>query len=189
MKKTGIFLMAMFVSLSVFPQRSGKVSLQWGSKKEQLKANEVKLNLATTIFVSYPEFSYERVLDNDISVGASAGIGLNSDDYSVKFALTPYFRWFFGGSYKSAQKAGTGFFIEANGSVFAREYEGYDYYDHLQNYTVSTDSEVGAGFGLAFGWKYLSENNWVGELYLGAGRGFVNDDTYPRFGISIGKRF
>src|SRR5690554_6615358 len=148
--KRSIFLAAMLISLSVYSQRPGKVTLEWGQKKEQVKANEVKLNLATTIFGLYPEVSYERILDNDISVGASAGIGLG-DDYFVNFALMPYFRWFFGGSHTSLQKYGAGFYLEANGALFSRQYDMYDFS------SSSTSSETGAGLGLAIGWKYLTQ--------------------------------
>ena len=48
---------------------------------------------------------------------------------------------------------------------------------------------MGAGLGLAIGWKYISQNNWVGEVYTGLGRDFVNDGAYQRLGITIGKRF
>src|SRR5690606_18532293 len=113
--KRCIFLAAMLISLSIYSQRPGKVTLEWGSKKEQIKVNEVKLNLATAIFGLYPEISYERILDSDISVGASAGIRLG-DDYLLNFALMPYFRWFFGGSHASLQKQGAGFYLEANGA-------------------------------------------------------------------------
>src|SRR5690554_442310 len=116
--KRSIFLAAMLISLSVYSQRPGKVTLEWGQKKEQMKANEVKLNLATSIFGLYPEVSYERILDSDISVGASVGVGLN-DDYILDFALIPYFRWFFGGSHASMQKYGAGLYLEANGALFS----------------------------------------------------------------------
>ena len=185
MKKSIILFLVVLFSLSVYPQQPGKVTLEWGSGKEQVKLNEVKLNLATTIFGSYPEVSYERVLDSDMSVGVSAGVGL-ADEYSLNFALIPYFRWFFGGSHEALQKYGAGFYLEANGAFFSREYQDFDIYD---NYSSTTTSEIGTGLGLAIGWKYLTKNNWVGDFYLGAGRDFTNDGAYPRFGISIGKRF
>lgn len=180
--KRSIFLAAMLISLSVYSQRPGKVTLEWGQKKEQMKANEVKLNLATSIFGLYPEVSYERILDSDISVGASVGVGLN-DDYILDFALIPYFRWFFGGSHASMQKYGAGLYLEANGALFSGD-ENSTY-----GYPESSGSQTGAGLGIAVGWKYLTKNNWVGDFYLGAGRDFVNDGAYPRMGISIGKRF
>ncbi len=54
---------------------------------------------------------------------------------------------------------------------------------------TKTETNMGAGLGIAIGWKYLSRNNWIGEIYLGGGRDFINDGGYPRLGISIGKRF
>ena len=127
------------------------------------KRNELKLNLPTTIFGSYPEISYERILNSDISVGASFGVGLDKDYYNFNFAFTPYFRWFFGGSKTSMQKVAAGFFIEANGSLFSRNNEvWHDYsYGVGNNYTYAysykDESEFGAGFGLAIGWKYLTK--------------------------------
>ena len=61
MKKSIILFLVVLFSLSVYPQQPGKVTLEWGSGKEQVKLNEVKLNLATTIFGSYPEVSYEHI--------------------------------------------------------------------------------------------------------------------------------
>lgn len=184
--KRCVFLAAMLISLSVYSQRPGKGTFEWGSKKEQMKANEVKLNLATTIFGSYPEISYERILDSDMSVGASVGVGLGEDYLSnFNLALMPYFRWFFGGSHAALQKYGAGFYLEANGAVYSQDYDAYEGgYD-----SVISNSGTGAGLGLAVGWKYLTKNNWVGDFYFGAGRDFVNDGAYPRMGISIGKRF
>jgi hypothetical protein len=57
------------------------------------------------------------------------------------------------------------------------------------SFTAVYDNVTGAGVGLALGWKYLSGNNWVGEIYAGGGRDFVNGGGYPRLGITIGKRF
>lgn len=138
-----------------------------------LKRNELKLNIPTTIFGSFPEISYERVLNSDISAGVALGVGTSSyNDYDLGFAFTPHFRWFFGGNCTSMQKFSTGFFIEVNGSLFTKESGG------------------GAGMGMAFGWKYLSKNNWVCDVVLGGGRDFTNNfGGYQRFGISIGKRF
>ncbi|OJU44257.1 MAG: hypothetical protein BGN96_01715 [Bacteroidales bacterium 45-6] len=154
--------------------------------------NELKLNLPMTIFASYPEISYERLLNSDISVGASLGLRVSDgQEYPLKFSLMPHFRWFFGGSYSSLQKVAAGFFIELNSGLFTRDDLGGSYYDQSSGYTeYRKDTKFGAGFGLAVGWKYVSTNNWIGEIYLGGGRDFANsDEGYSRFGISIGKRF
>lgn len=187
MKKLSVILVVLIVSTSLFAQQKRTKSFMgWHLAKDNpisIKQNEVKLNLPTTIFGLYPEISYERVLHEDFSIGASVGIGL-SDDYPLDFAITPYVRWFFGGNSNNLQKYGAGFFIEANGSVFSHNESEYDY-----EFNHDSSKDVGAGLGLAFGWKYISKNNWVGEVFGGAGRDFVNDYAYPRMGITIGKRF
>ena len=190
MKKLALVLLLTTVGLSAFSQRTHRV-LGWKISRD-IPANEVKLNLGTSIFALYPEISYERILDSDMSVGVAAGIGLgDANDYPLNFSITPYFRWFFGGNSKSLDKFGAGFFIEANGGLFSTEVtslevsSGTNYY----NATSSTGNELGAGLGLGLGWKYLSKNNWVGEIMLRGGREFVNEGAYPRMGISIGKRF
>ena len=162
MKKVTALFLAFLMSSALFAQNE--------TSKPAAKCNELKINLPLTIFGSFPEISYERVLSSDISIGAAVGKRL-ADDYDLNFAITPYFRWFFGGNNASMQKVAAGFFIEANGALF-------------------TKSEVGAGLGLAIGWKLITKNNWAGEIFLGGGRDFINSDNgYPRVGISIGKRF
>jgi hypothetical protein len=179
MKKSTIILFALFISISTFAQQN-------------FKKNELKLNMGTSVFVLYPEISYERILNTDISVGASLGAG-TSAEFHQDFNFTPYFRWFFGGNKDTMNKAGAGFFIEANSSVFYRsdeQWSGYYTNDDDWEITYSFERYFAAGIGLGVGWKYVTKNNWVGELMVGAGRGFSNkNDSYPRIGVSIGRRF
>ena len=179
MKHLFTLAIALLVSSTAFSQKTHHV-LGWKISRD-IPQNEVKVNLGTTIFGLYPEVSYERIISEDFSLGITAGVGLNEDDYPLNFAIMPYTRWFFGGNSKNLQKYGAGFFIEANAAILEH---GEDYDD-----AGNLSSEFGAGLGLALGWKYLTKNNWVGEFYLGGGRDFVNDGAYPRMGISIGKRF
>jgi hypothetical protein len=159
-----VTLIALLISASAFSQQN-------------FPKNEVKLNLTNTVFLLYPEISYERILDYDISVGASLGFG-GEEYYAQSFNFTPYFRWFFGGNRETMNKAGAGFFIEANSSLYSYKTYG-DWAD---------DNELNAGIGLGIGWKYLSRNCWVGEFMFGAGRG-TDNTAYPRIGLSIGRRF
>lgn len=193
MKKSIILLAALIISFSAFSQKRTRSFMGWHLAKDApTKLNELKLNLPMTIFGSSPEFSYERILNSDISVGASVLGSFDTERNPYQFMFTPYFRWFFGGNSSNLQKYGAGFFIEANGSIYSRVMESYSHpggseYDQNKSLT-------GAGLGLTLGWKYLSKNNWVGEIYAGGGRNFINSDypdaeIYPRFGISIGKRF
>ncbi|RNC66948.1 hypothetical protein [Proteiniphilum sp. X52] len=177
MKHLFTLAIALLVSFTAFSQKTHRV-MGWKVSRD-LPRNEIKLNLPTTIFSSFPEISYERILSADFSLGGSLGAALDQGRYPVDFAVIPYVRWFFGGNAKNLQKYGAGFFIEANGAIVSTNERFYD-----------MRSEVLAGFGLAIGWKYLSQNNWVGELYVGGVRYSDTDYVgYPRLGISIGKRF
>jgi len=177
MKKQAILVITLLISFTAFSQKTYR-AMGWKISKD-IPRNEVKLNLPTTIFYSFSEITYERVLSADFSVGGSLGVALEPDKYLVDFAVIPYIRWFFGGNAKNLQKYGAGFFIEANGAIVSTNESRYD-----------MRSEWLPGLGLAIGWKYLSHNNWVGELYLGAGCYSESDYVgYPRLGISIGKRF
>ncbi len=184
MKKTFIFIAAFLISVSAFSQQRTRSFMGWHlAKDEPVKLNEVKLNLGTTIFALYPEFTYERIIKEDFGLGASAGIGLDSEDYGMYFSFMPHARWYFGGNSTYLQKYGAGFYLELNGALLSRTVYG------SSSSSVVSETGLGAGVGIAFGWKYLSKNNWVGEFMLGVGRDFVNDDVYPRGGITIGKRF
>lgn len=184
MKKQAILAIVLLISLSTFSQKTHRV-MGWKISKD-IPKNELKLNLGTSIFGLFPEISYERILNSDISAGVSTGVGLDSDSYPYNFSIMPYFRWFFGGSSENLQKYGAGFFIEVNGAIVSNPDNSY--YDHSTE-TMRTKNELGAGLGLAIGWKYLSSNNWVGEVYFGSGREFTHDSAYGRVGITIGKRF
>ena len=185
MKKQLLLVAALMVALTAFSQKTHRVA-GWKITRD-VPQNEFKLNLGTTIFGSFPELSYERILNTDISVGASLGVALDTDIYPTHVLFTPYFRWFFGGNSENLQKYGAGFFIEANGGLFTRSDDELFYENGVHG--TREETATGAGLGLALGWKYLTRNNWVGEFYFGAGRDFVNDGAYPRMGLTIGRRF
>lgn len=151
------------------------------------KLNEVKLNMGTTIILLHPEITYERILSEDFSVGTALGFTAGSmrEEYPIKLILLPYARWFFGGSALNQQKYAAGFFVEVNLAILNGEFEELDILNENQN----PSDQTGFGVGIAGGWKYLSSNNWVGEIYMGLGREFIHDSGYPRLGLSIGKRF
>ncbi|MGV8964507.1 MAG: DUF3575 domain-containing protein [Candidatus Saccharimonadaceae bacterium] len=153
--------------------------------------HELKLNLGSSVFLAFPEVSYEYILSEDMSVGAAVGFGFDTQDSDAySFRATPFLRWFFSRS----QQPATGFFLEANSAVGSQD--SYVYKSTSGNTSDwENKSTFTAGLGLAIGWKYLSKNNWTGELFGGLGRNFVydknNEDVslYPRIGVSIGKRF
>lgn len=160
MKTFTTTFLVLFMSVSLFAQE---------------RNNELRLNVGTTILGLYPEFTFERIVSEDIGVGLSLGFGAG-DEFPINFNFTPFVRWYFVTSHATNRcVCGTGFFIEGNAAVFSPRW--------------GTDN-LDAGFGLGVGWKHLSTNNWTGEVLLGVGRGFTQDYSfYPRIGVSIGRRF
>ena len=165
MKKIALFLFALLISVSVFSQQN-------------VPRNEISLNLFNTAILQYPEISFERILNHDMSVGASIGAG-GHGDYFQSFNLTPFARWFFGGNRGDADRLARGFFIEANCSFFR----------YKNRWTYEDGHTSAFGIGLGIGWKYLTRGNWTGEVLFGGGRDMINDGGYLRLGISIGRRF
>ena len=187
-----ILVLSVFILASLF-------CLQAQEDLELTHRHELKLNLGSSVFVAFPELSYEYLLSEDMTVGAAVGFGFDteeSDGYSFK--ATPFLRWFFGDwtwfRRREMHHPATGFFLEANGAVGSLDIYSYNYIDYNNVYTKEK-SMVTGGMGFAFGWKYLSKNNWTAELLTGAGRNFNYDKDYfdskiyLRMGISIGKRF
>lgn len=149
--------------------------------------NEIKLNLLYTV-LGLPEINYERIIANDMSVGGAVLFGLG-DDSNFNFGVIPNFRVYFGG------KKASGFFIEANAAILSiKEYNYMVNFDSMgfPTWLKSTEKKsTNFGLGAAAGGKFLTKSGFVGEAYFGLGRIFGNDyeELYPRFGITIGKRF
>ncbi|MEE9407626.1 MAG: DUF3575 domain-containing protein [Polaribacter sp.] len=153
-------------------------------EKVSLKQNEFKLNIASTID-KYPEFSYERLLNDETSIGLSVGFSIENttkdQTTNYNFSIVPYYRFFFG------KKPAAGFFIEANTPLFSQKYIDGSFFNN------QSEGGLGFGLGLSIGGKFLTKSGWIGEIYTGVARSFINTDKvrqlYPRAGITIGKRF
>ncbi|QPH39904.1 hypothetical protein [Pedobacter endophyticus] len=148
--------------------------------------NELKINLLTSV-LALPEISYERILEDNMSVGISlaAGIG-NEDDFSeYRFLAIPHYRLYFG------KKRAAGFFIEGNAAVGSVREDHWAYYQNGFNVAYSSNV-VNFGLGAAVGAKFLTRNGFLGEVFGGVGRFLSGNRTveaYPRVGITLGKRF
>lgn len=191
MKKTLILALVLLSAGSIFGQRYNQNHnqvynrdvIRQSAPLMQLGNNEFRFNLAYAI-AGLPEISYERFIADNMGIGLSAAFSLEkAEDMSLRSILIPYYRLYFG------QKKASGFFIEGNmGFVNIRNSYVYDggwgssYLGDLNSYV---------GFGAAIGFKLLTRNGFVGEVYLGGGRNVGNSDDggYPRIGITIGKRF
>lgn len=182
------FAILFLVSFAGFAQKDND-SISYAGKQE------IKFNLAMAV-AGIPELTYEYFLEDNSSVGLSLGVGLDQpEDLALRFLATPYYRIFFG------KKQNAGFFIEANAALayYHDQYSYYSYYydndsgEYLGTKIVVTDEKTtNFGLGAAIGFKLLTRNNYVGEIFAGAGRLFGDSDgyeIYPRLGISLGKRF
>lgn len=163
--KNMILISALLISVAMYSQED-KLGISG--------KNEIKVNGLNTI-LGFPEISYERILNDESGMGFS--IGFSADDsIDYKFGVTPYYRFYFG------KKRAAGMFLESNLSIFSAESDNNE-----------SENLIGGGFGIGIGGKFLTNNGWIGELIVGAGRNFMNEEglggAYPRVGISLGKRF
>lgn len=148
------------------------------SKRSEIKVNGLYLILGAI------ELDYEYILNEESSVGVSATY-IFEEFSDWKWGITPYYRLFFG------KQAALGFFVEGNATLLG--YEDYDYiYDQVTMTGMSIEeNKITSGFGLAVGGKFKTSRDVVVEVYGGIGRvlGDGSYESYPRFGINIGKRF
>lgn len=163
-----------------------------------LQPNEVKVNLVNSIFLKTPSISYERILKPDLGVGGNLGFNLgNASETSwiPKFLSMAFVHWYFGGSTRSQQKAGAGFFIGVNTALNAVHYLKDDSPTSTSKMVLKDKTGAAWGLGLDLGWKYITHSGWAGELGWSAGRYLVKpseglgSEVYGTFFISIGKRF
>ncbi len=196
MKKLIVLNLLLALSLMGYAQNTEplKTTIQKDAEKiGQGGSNELKFNLLNAV-IGMPEISYERLLADNMGIGASVFAALDND-VQYKFAFTPYYRIYFG------SKKASGFFIEGSGNIttIRDDYTNYDFlaYTSVPPGYFSVDRETNEthfGLGAAVGAKFLTRNGFLGEIYAGANRllsqksSYVGD-AYPRIGITIGKRF
>ena len=152
-------------------------------EKDKIKQHELSLNMPYFLGGLF-EANYSHILNDESSIGISGGFSFDSA-IEYQFFLIPNYRIFFG------EKIADGYFIETNVAFFSRDEQVDAFFG-----TVNANNnlkKIGFGVGFAFGRKFLSKKGFIGEVFLGMGRNFINTEeigtVYPRFGISIGKRF
>jgi hypothetical protein len=154
-------------------------------KDKRYGLNEVKFNIGSSIFELF-EFSYERILNNDMGVGLSANF-LTEEGVNYRGAILPHFRF-----YPSEKQVASGFFLEANTGVIFSENDNTIFIDNNGVATYGDESYVSFGLGIAIGGKFVSKTGIFGEIYTGIGREFVDEsfiEVYPRLGLNFGYRF
>ncbi|MCC7520597.1 MAG: DUF3575 domain-containing protein [Flavobacteriaceae bacterium] len=148
--------------------------------EESLLKNELHFNALLPIAFKTFEVSYERILNDESSVGVSLLVG-NEEYYFQKFALSPYYRKFF-----SRQQA-AGFFVEGFMQVNSdhESHYSYDYDDYVE------DQYTDVALGIGIGGKFITKSNFIGLINIGIARNLGNNspEITGKGGISIGYRF
>ena len=160
--------------------------------EQHIRKHEVKGNAFNILIFKSIDLSYEYLINEESSVGATVLFNLNdtySDgpNYYEQFAFTPYYRRFF------SRKYAWGFFMEAFGMYNTQEDDIYYYYEDRT--TSNTNRTNNFALGISLGAKFVSQRGFVFEFFAGVGRNlFTSDSRYniefvPRLGINLGYRF
>ena len=172
MKKITLLILLLVVTLST-AQEKEEIYPQDVNKK-----HELKINALTLLAAKWIDVSYERLIDEESSLGTAVTINTDSFETDLNYAITPYYRRYFSG------KFARGFFVEGFGMLFSAE----------DNFLFDTNNEdaTGLALGISIGGKFVSYKGFTAELVLGVGRNFLeseNNEAVGRFGISVGYRF
>lgn len=167
-----------------------------------VKKHELKANAFNLIVFKAADFSYEYLINEESSIGASLLFNLQKNDsnrdyidgphYQEKFAFTPFYRRYFSSKYA------WGFFLEAFGMFNIQDdYDSYDYdivYD--PNISINRDeTSSNVAFGISIGGKFVSKGGFAFEVFGGVGRNVYQSnenhasEIVPRLGASLGYRF
>jgi hypothetical protein len=161
-------------------------------KRNNFGKNEIKINAVFLLLGTF-EASYERNLSEQSSIGVSAFIPFDNEnfDMDLNYYISPYYRIFFG------QKYAGGFFIEGFGMLNSIERE---FYSNSQNGNYNYYNEDVTDFALGFGLggKWMTTGGFVFEVNGGIGRNLFstnNSEYYDyspivgKFGFNLGYRF
>ena len=154
-------------------------------------ANELKINMSNLIGFKWLDIGYERILNEESSIGLGTLISLDNtveglDEYRT-FSLTPYYRHFFSNKYAQ------GFFVEAFTMIHSGRTEEY-YYAALPPYNeiIVENKYTDLAVGVSVGAKWVTARGFVAEIYAGIGRDMLEQsdiEVVGRGGVSIGYRF
>ena len=165
-----------------------------------LGQNELRLDFLDLLIFPALSVGFEKINDSSSGYGATLFLNLGGEDtigevYNDKFALTPYYRFYF---LQSEDYGGYGIFAEIFTKFSFGKYEKFnDFWDQNQNNETLSYSDIAPG--LAVGRKWINRKGFTFELLFGVGRNLLykskDDDSISRTagivraGISVGKRF
>lgn len=179
MKKITLAALLLISSVVLFAQQNNDYSEM---------NNELKLNMSNLIGFKWLDVGYERILNEESSIGFGTLISLDNDvdglDEYRTFSLTPYYRHFFSSKYAQ------GFFVEAFTMIHSGKFDDYYYDDYNSHITDHKYTDLAVG--ISVGGKWVTRRGFVAEIYAGIGRDMLNNsdiEVVGRGGVSIGYRF
>lgn len=144
---------------------------------------EIKLDVADVLIIRSFEFSYEKYLTENSSVGISALFNLAKQDvgfrYNENSMITPYYRHYF------TTNAQWNFFGEGFLGINAGKKE------RIKNSNDYDIKYTDGALGLAVGMKYIATGGLVIDVCGGLGRNLFGSESpiiVPRIGLNVGWR-
>ena len=170
-----VFVLIPFLNISQEVQKVEVIKSETQIEKlnELLGQNEIKIDFLDFLLFPALTIGYEKSRNSSTAFGATMFINLNGelgDDWNDKFAITPYYRFYF---------------------LESQDYGGYGVFAEIFTKFSSAISP-----GLAVGRKWINRKGFTFELMFGVGRNLLYDEDVNgmntatiRSGVSIGKRF
>ena len=185
-----VFVLIPFLNISQEVQKVEviKSDSQIEKLNELLGQNEIKIDFLDFLLFPALTIGYEKSRNSSTAFGATMFINLNGelgDDWNDKFAITPYYRFYF---LESQDYGGYGVFAEIFTKFSSAKIENYS--------NLKRKSYTDISPGLAVGRKWINRKGFTFELMFGVGRNLLYDEDVNgmntatiRSGVSIGKRF
>ena len=166
-----------------------------------LGKNELKIDFLDFLIGPALTIGYEKINNSSSGFGTTLLLNLDGNDTSGdlirdKFALTPYYRFYF---LQSEDFGGYGIFAEVFTKFSSTEYKAYNGQGLSK---ITNDFDIAPG--LAVGRKWINRKGFTFELLFGVGRNILysDDEDYSgwysesnrtagkvRAGVTLGKRF
>jgi len=183
MIKKALLIFLLLVSVS-------NIQAQEDATEVTNKQNELKINMTNLIGFKWLDFGYERILNEESSIGVGTLFSLDKnvdglDEYRT-FSITPYYRHFF------SKKYARGFFIEGFAMLHSGEEEFYEYNDITFIKTRNDETYTDFAIGISTGAKFVTKRGFIAEIYLGIGRDLLGNsdiEIVGRGGIALGFQF
>jgi hypothetical protein len=147
---------------------------------------ELKLDIADALIIRSIEFSYEKYLTDESSIGISALFNLAEQStnfrYNENTMITPYYRHYF------TTNSQWNLFGEGFLGINSGKYEVINNGNQQISYEKYTDGAL----GIAVGAKYIASGGLTIDFYGGLGRNLFGSNSpviVPRIGLNVGWRF